>query len=364
MVGIILAAKQISLYYKDNFGAGRRQKERYNDSMIQMGKLLQQLRKEQHLTLTDLENEFMSRSVLSRIENEQRTPDIFQLAALLHRFGKSMEYFEIVVSGTEYNLLCLREKLRNCLMAEEFEGAEAYLKEYEQNVKNSKKLHQQYAEVIRRAIREKNPHPVLPIPNLDVLVVSEAALLKDIRKSKGMSQEQFSDNLCARETISYIENGRTPNHKKLEELLEKRGISWTNYYGFVVATEFEVYELVQEYQRVIDADRNIATSLLQDIRQRIDVSHPVNRQFLEGSELLDKLSREELGPAEAMAGLEKCLRYTMPDYDGSLPRIPYREEVVLLEGIVQCLKLLERSEPAMELAETLAKKLGKKSKFS
>lgn len=332
--------------------------------MIQMGKLLRQLRKEQHLTQEKLGEGLMSKSEISRIENGQRKPDIFQLMALLQRLGKSSEYFEAVVSSTEYNLLLLRKKIRESMRAAEFDRAAQYLKEYEQQADVTKELQHQYLQKTRKAIEEKNCMPDVSGPEQNMLVILETTVLKDIRKSMGMSQEQFSDNLCARETISCIENGRTPNYKKLKEILEKRGIIWAKYYGYVVTTEFEVYELVQEYQRVLPADRNIAESLLQDIRQRIDVSHPVNRQFLECAELLDKLNRRKLSPGEVMAGLEKCLRYTMPEYDGSLVRIPYRGEVMVLDGIVECLKLLKRSEAAEELAEGIAKKMGEKLKVS
>ncbi len=332
--------------------------------MIQMGKLLRQLRKEQHLTQEQLGEGIISKSDLSRIENETKKPDIFQISALLYRLGKSAEHFEFVVSDIECGLLKLRGKIKESMLLEEFERAAEYLEQYEQQVESGKLLQSGYIKTIRQAILEKNPTPELYVPDPEVLVISEVDLLKEIRRAKGWSQEQLSDNLCARETISYIENGRTPNHKMLKKVLENRGVTLLNYYSFVVSTEFEVHELVQEYHRVLSVERNIAASLLNDLKQRIDINHPVNRQFLESSELLDRLHRKTLEPAVVMAGLEKCLRYTMPEYDGSPARIPYREEVLLLEGILKCRYLLGRNKEAKELETILVKKNEKKQKFS
>ena len=331
--------------------------------MIQMGKLIRQLRKQQNLTQEELGGELVSKAELSRIENGLKTPDIFLLNTLVHRLGESLDHFEIIVTGTEYDLARLRSVIQKSLQSEAFTEAGEYLKQYEDIRESKKPLHLEYMKAVKGAIKAKRPKADLAVPELPKTLISECDLLKDIRKAKGWSQEQFSGDICARETISFIENGRTPNQKILEMLLEKWDIAWENYHGFVEAEEFGTYRMVREYRSMAEENKEEAGALLSEIKQKIDVSRPVNRQFLEGSELLQKL-REGRANQELLKKLEQCLRYTMPEYDGRLHRIPYCEEVVLLQGMVDCMKRLKRWEAAMPLQQSLTNKLGKKLKVS
>lgn len=276
--------------------------------MIQMGKLIRQMRKQQGMTQERLGSGILSKSVLSRVENGAREPDVFALNALFHRMGASLEYFEIVVSSWEY------EQLKQAAME-------------------------------------------LP---LKTVVIAENDLIKDIRKTRGWSQEQLSENVCARETISNIENGRTPNHKKWKTLLEKLGETQERYFGYVETTEYAMYPMVEQYQNLKQGDRKAV--LLEKIRKGLDKGLPVNRQFLESSEIMARGEEGLLEPGEELAALEKCLRYTMPEYDGMIYRIPHRQEVIILDRIVACMERVKRTEAAGILAAKVAKKNGKKVK--
>ncbi len=292
--------------------------------MIPMGKMLQQLRREKKWTQEKFGEGITSKSVISRIETGLKEADIFLLDALVAKLGQSLRYFEIVVTEAEY------QKFVNMGGTEE-----------NQKMRNAE------------------------LPGLeDKIVISEAGLLRDIRKEREWTQEQLSENVCARETISNMENGRKPNHKKWKELMLKLGELHYTYYGYVVATEFSVYELVESYQKMEVKHCKEAKELLRKIKKCLDMSHPVNRQFFEASELIAKFQGGELEAAETMAALEKCLRYTMPEYDGIIHRVPHCEESVILELIVQCMALVNRTEAAEELARMLRKKNGKKLKVS
>lgn len=282
------------------------------NSMLQMGKLIRQLRKQKGLTQEALCQGLLSKPVLSRIENGLLEPNLFILNALLQRLEKSLEPFEIVVSNKEY------EMLKNG--------------EYDLSLRTT--------------------------------VVAEGDYFKDIRKAKGMSQEQFSSDVCARETISKIENGRAPRHGMMQTLMEKLEKPFEKYFGYVIAQEFEVYELVREYQQLINTDVEAAKALRKAIEKRIDIDLPVNRQFLESSELMEQRRTALVTPGEELAGLENCLRYTMPEYDGDIYRISYRQEVIILEEILRCLEELQRKEAARYLAKKMEQKNGKKLKIS
>lgn len=332
--------------------------------MAQMGKLIRQKRRMLNLTQERLGDGLISKAELSRIENGQKEPDIFVLNALVHRLGESLEHFEIVVTGAEYELVRLRRMIQISLQMGEFAEVEKYLEEYEASRESGKPLHLEYMETVKEAVKEKLPEVAPKIPGLPQNIISEIDLLKDIRKAKGWSQEQFSSDVCARETISCIENGRTPNHKMLRKLLEKRGVTWKNYYGYVEAEDFKTYRMVQEYLELAHNNEKDAERLLKEIKKRLDVSIPVNQQFLEGSGLLRRVQKEGMNPQILLEDLERCLRLTMPEYDGMLHRIPYREEVKLLYGIIECMKRLNYREEAESLQLNLTKKLGKRLKVS
>lgn len=249
--------------------------------MIQMGKLLRQLRKQQGLTQEELGKGIISKPELSRVENGLREPDILVLDALFKRLGASLEYFELVVTNREY------EKLK-----------------------------------------ETN-HELLT----KTVVTAESDLIKDIRKARGWSQERLSENICARETVSNIENGRPPKQKMLEDLLEKLGEPRQRYFGYVESEKYEIYPLVKSYQEMLGADKESAAGLLRHIKKKLDKNFPVNLQFIESSEIMEKAMNGLLKPEEELAALEECLRYTMPEYDGNIYRIPHRQEVIILKEI-------------------------------
>lgn len=282
--------------------------------MIQMGKLIHSRRRQLGLTQVELGEGIMSKSVLSRVENGMKEPNIFELQALLERLDSSLEYFEVIISDAE------------C----------------EQLQKSSKGW------------------------RTEVVVIPEGEFLKDMRKAKGLSQEQLAEGICARETISNIENGRTPNRKIVKTLLERLGEPRVKYFGYVETTDMSLYPVVKNYQRLAEVDENgeISKGLLRELEVRLNVCIPVNRQFIESSDVISKRRTGKIQAGEALAALERCLRYTMPEYDGSIYRIPHLQEEVILEELQLCMKILKRVDAAEELAQQVAKKKGKKIKVS
>lgn len=280
--------------------------------MLEFGKLIRQLRKQQKMTQKVLASGIVSESVMSRIENGVTEPGLVTLNKLLQRLGKTLHPFEFVVSNREYEAL-----KRN---------------------------------------RDKAA--------MGTIVIAEGDYFKDIREATGLSQEKFSSDVYARETISNIEHGRTPQRKKIQDVLEKQGLDFKKYYGYVVAAEYETYELVEQYRELLLAGREESAAVLLRIREKLDKSNPVNLQFLESSELMEKRRKNGITIGEELAGLEKCLRYTMPEYDGFIYRIPYRQESTILEEMIACMKELQRTEAAQYLAGELVKKNEKKLKLS
>ena len=326
-------------------------------AMVPMGKLLRQLRKQRKWTQAMLGEGIASKSEISRIENGVREPDIFLLHELICRMGQSLRYFEIVVTGVENELICIREELLNFLKTGAWEEASSLLVEYEGLVRQEKKerYHKHYTEEVRKAIAGRQTDVALELPAFRRIVFSEKEELRKVRMKKGWSQEQVGGAVCTRETISKIENGRVPNHKNMRHLRSKLGDLEYDSYGYVVANEFSVYERVERYQQLVLGNPEEADRLLEEIRKELDMDHPVNLQFVWASELLADIRNKVLSPAEGMAGLERCLRCTMPEYDGMIYRIPHCEERVILNAIVQCLEQVGRKDAAEDLKEKIIK---------
>lgn len=279
---------------------------------LQMGKLIRELRKQSGMTQEELGRGIVSKAVLSRIENGQTEPDIFKLNEMLQRLGKSLVPFEVIVSCQEYEMLQRGE--------------------YD--------------------------------PSLQSIVVTENEYVKDIREAKGISQEKFSKDVYSRETISKIEHGRTPQFKKMRELMGKLEEPCDKYYGYVVSQDYKVHEMAEQYHQKRLKTPEAATRLLTELKCCLDREIPVNQQFLESVELMEKRRKSVITMGEELVGLECCLRYTMPEYDGMIYRIPFRQEVVILEEIVKCMKRLKRTEAAIYLEEKMQDKMNKKIKIN
>lgn len=275
---------------------------------LKMGALINRVRKQKGMTQHELCEGIISNATLSKIENGLIEPDIFVLNSLLRRLGKTLQPFEIVVSNKEFELLFEKQN------AEE----------------------------------------------LCTTVIATGVVLKDIREAMGLSQEELCAGICARETISKIEHGRTMQTKNVHMLQDTLGDVIRKYHGYVISTDYEVYELVEKYRVKRNFFPDEAKYLLAAISGRLDRSISTNRQFLESSELMEKRRKNMITMGEELAGLERCLRYTMPEYDRKLYRIPYRQEVVILEEIVRCMKRLKKSELAVRLAKELKNKQNKK----
>jgi len=182
-------------------------------------------------------------------------------------------------------------------------------------------------------------------------------LIREMRVAQGMTQEEVSYGICSRETLSRIEKGRTPNRKKLQELLQRLGIERERYSSYVVTDDWDTYELVREYKgNCLKENQEDANDILSDIEPRLDMSIIANRQFLETARVRHLIRKREISWEDGIKRLEELLRYTMPEYNGKLIRIPTREEFLILNRIALSLKLSGRREEAISLYEEILQK--------
>ena len=156
-------------------------------------------------------------------------------------------------------------------------------------------------------------------------------LIKEVREAKGMTQEQLCEGICEQESLSRIELGkRNPHRKVLYQLLKKLDINREQYYGFIVADDFALYEKIREYRRCGPrGEKEKEARLFKEIKQELDTSVTVNRQFVEMEQIY---LENTLQGEEKVNALKKILHYTMPGIEGKdmLYRIPFRAEYSLM----------------------------------
>lgn len=181
--------------------------------------------------------------------------------------------------------------------------------------------------------------------------------LKNLREEKGFTQYEVSEDICAWETVSRIESGRTPNQKKLYRLWKKLGIERERYYGLVESEDYEVYEMVRNYKRAVGKEQlEISNKLYDEIKNRLDINIDVNRQFIEQKSIMDMVFRKEISNQQAIERLYNLLDITMPPLENGkkIYRTPFRTEFDIINKIAMLSKEIGEIEQAIKLyAETL-----------
>lgn len=182
-------------------------------------------------------------------------------------------------------------------------------------------------------------------------------LVRDLREAKGFSQEELCEGICAQETLSKIETGkRSPNKKNLYRLLKKMGMERENYYGFIEADKYEMYEKVREYNRCFLKEKDgEARKLLNEIEQGIDMTKLVNRQFIGMERIFEQTAKNDISREHANKQLREILCLTMPQMKSNkmIYRVPFRTEYMIWNKIAINLRKEDRVEEAIQLYEEL-----------
>ena len=183
-------------------------------------------------------------------------------------------------------------------------------------------------------------------------------VVREIRISCGLSQEELCEDICSRETLSRIENSKqSPKRGKLQAILKRLGEERGRYYASVDTEVSILHEKVRLYKRsCYQKEREKAGLLLNEIEQELDMASPINRQFIESNRLTEKVERKEIDYKDAVLELEKILKYTMKNFKGDIYRIPYEEEFT----IINCMAIYSRHSGNREEAKRLYGQLLKK----
>ncbi|MDE6622460.1 MAG: helix-turn-helix domain-containing protein [Lachnospiraceae bacterium] len=182
-------------------------------------------------------------------------------------------------------------------------------------------------------------------------------LVRDLRESRGLSQEKFGADICARETLSRIESGKSrPNKKNLHQLLRRMGVDRENYYGFIEADDYELYEKVRLYNRCFPKGRlEEAWKLLDEIEDGVDMTVPVNQQFIGMGRITKQIAEGTLSREQAIQQYKQLLDLTVLSLDSGtmIYRVPFRTEYMLWNKIAVNLRKDGRVEEALQIYDEL-----------
>ncbi len=188
-------------------------------------------------------------------------------------------------------------------------------------------------------------------------------LVRDLREARGMSQEELGADICAQGTLSRIEKGkRSPNKKKLYQMLKKMGMERENYYGYIEADDYELYEKVREYNRCfVKGQCEKAARLLDEIEANVDMTRPVNRQFVGTGRVYNRMERGELTREQANGQLQELLHLTMPSAKSGqmIYRVPFRMEYAIWNKMAINLRKDGKVKEALDIYETLLQRYQK-----
>ncbi len=201
-----------------------------------------------------------------------------------------------------------------------------------------------------------NPLMLLLLSSQQGELITSNELIKELRVAHGLSQAEWN-GIWEQEALSRIERGRrSPNRKKFHQFLKEMNVQQGTCCGFIVVDDYALYEKVRAYNRAVGRrEYEKAESLWIELKEQLDLSQVLNRQFLEAMEIdSGQCKLEEI--EHRIHELKKILAYTMPEYEGRLQRIPFRLEFIILNKIAICYKRMKEYDQAIVIYEQIRQK--------
>ncbi len=136
------------------------------------------------------------------------------------------------------------------------------------------------------------------------------------RKMFGMTMAQLSEGICSEKTISRLERNETqPQNEIVRALFERLHMSAELYKTELVTDNFEVLKLFSELKKQIN-NRNCeqVSQLLEQVKEKVSLDIPENRQVIRRSEIINELLRGSLSKKNYVKQLKETIAYTI-SYD-------------------------------------------------
>lgn len=173
-------------------------------------------------------------------------------------------------------------------------------------------------------------------------------LIREERQAQMLSQEQLIEGIYGNpESLSRVENGKKPDRKKLQLLFEKLGIQRRRFGGRVITDDYSLLELYIEINIAMNRKENErGMEGLAQLKKKLDMSIPENRQAVGGFEIRDHYSHGMMSKEEAFRRIEELLRLTYRENSG---RVPFEGEALLLNQLGILYALMGRWDEAIAL---------------
>lgn len=177
-------------------------------------------------------------------------------------------------------------------------------------------------------------------------------ILRDIRKNRKIPQDKLKS--CTQTTISRIECAKQkPFPASFIAITKELGVTKPYYGSRVMSDNYDLYELAHwRNQASFNQEWEKEAELLNQLEASLDMTIPINKQYIETCRLEEKKHRGEIEPEEGIRQLEEILRYTMSDYQEGKLRIPSRHEFVILNMMAGFMRKSGQMEKAVKLRES------------
>lgn len=201
--------------------------------------------------------------------------------------------------GVLYDLAALMEVYLHC--CREGAGGEEE-KRYEKQLAALKEVYREYGIDVYQT-----ENMALCYSNQEIYLVDE--VIKMSRMDHSLSQEILSEGICTPETLSRIESGkRAPNARNFHALMEKLDVDQDYYNGKLDTDDFLLLEKKRELERAIALKNwTEARNLLEEIKTKLDLGRPFNKQMLEMDENIILYGEKKISTAVFLEACEKVL---------------------------------------------------------
>lgn len=182
-------------------------------------------------------------------------------------------------------------------------------------------------------------------------IVLTGELVKNVRSHRNITQEELSSEICDKETLSRIETGRRrANRRNLEALYEKLELEQSLYHSRLATNQYGLLEKARDCGRAqYKKEWELGRQLIAEIEQQVDMTNPINIQYVENNKIIYLIVTKQLEMEEANKRLNRLLAYTWREELRGIYRIPNRNEFHIILQIAINNKELKRYEESEAL---------------
>ncbi len=187
----------------------------------------------------------------------------------------------------------------------------------------------------------------------EIKLVSET--IREIRQNQGIPQDELLS--CTQSTISRIENGRQkPSYRHFKEMVHEMGVDKEYWISRVYSNDYDLYQIAHWRNRAVFlGNLEESSRWLKKLEKELDMTVPINQQYIETCHLEERTRRKELDKKEGIRQLIEILRYTMPDYREGKLRTPSRQECTILLKMASYKISIGQTKEGMDLYAQLLK---------